>query len=150
MMPPIPSSLALSVLCLAAAVGVSSCSFPSVEERGPVLAFKYHQDGSIDSMYCFTEDAPYPRELNEWIEYNNGKLYYVTMVTYAPCGTTLSFPSQQLHFSFLSDIVYDGSNYRKLTRKDRVFLEWLKSLAWMSNQDADTPSSASFRTKVGR
>ena len=128
--------LASTALCLAA-VGVSCCNSPSVEEKGPVFVFSYHQNGGIDKSYYFSEDTPYPSELSEWIEYNNGKLYYATMLTYAPDGISLCFPAQKLQFSFRSDIVYDGSGYRTLTQKDREFMDWLKMLPWLSNQTPD-------------
>ena len=136
-MPPFHKILATTALCLAM-VGVSSCRFPAVEERGPVLAFSYQQDGSVDKAYAFSKDSPYPRELSEWIEFNNGKLYHATMVTYAPGGSiSLMFPSQQLHFSFRTDIIYDGSSYRNLTQQDKEFLDWLKSLLLMSKKAPD-------------
>ena len=142
-MPPFHKILATTALCLAM-VGVSSCRFPAVEERGPVLAFSYQQDGSVDKAYAFSKDSPYPRELSEWIEYNNGKLYHATMVTYAPGGISLHFPAQKLHFSFHADIIHDGSNYRNLTQQDKAFLDWLKSLPRMSNQVSDELPSAQY------
>ena len=135
-MPPFLRILATTALCLAA-MGLNSCSYPSVEERGSVLAFAYHQTGGIDNAYYFPENTPYPRELRDWIEYNNGKLYYATMVTYAPGSISLMFPSQQLHFSFRTDIIYDGSNYRNLTQQDKDFLDWLKSLLLVGKQAPD-------------
>ena len=138
-----PKILATTALCLAA-VGLNSCSFSSVEERGPVLAFSYHQNGGVDKAYYFPENTPYPRELSEWIEYNNGKLYHATMVTYAPGGISLHFPAQKLHFSFHADIIHDGSNYRNLTQQDKAFLDWLKSLPRMSNQVSDELPSAQY------
>lgn len=135
--------LTAAAICLAA-VGLESCRFHSVEKRGPVIAFSYHQNGSVDKAYYFSEKLPYPDKLGDWIEYNNGKLYYATMVSYAPEGICLLFPSQQLHFSFRSDIVYDGSNYRSLTPKDKEFLAWLKSLPWLSNQASDNYTNSSL------
>lgn len=144
-MPTIPRILATTALCLAA-VGVNSCSYPSVEERGPVLAFSYQQNGQLEKSYYLSEHTPYPRELRAWIEYNNSKLYYTTMVTYAPVGIGLCFPSQQLYFTFLGDIVYDGSNCRSLTPKDKEFLDWLKSLPWVCIQASDNyPNSWLYR-----
>ena len=144
-MPTIPRILTTTALCLAA-LGLSSCCHPSVEERGPVLAFSFQQNGRLDKSYYFSEDAPYPRELRDWIEYNNGKFYYTTIVTYAPVGINLCFPAQHLHFSFLDNMVYDGSNYRSLTPKDKEFLDWLKSLPWMSNQSPESyPNSWLYR-----
>lgn len=147
---PIPRILASTVLWLAAVAVLNACSFPSVEEKGPVLAFSYHQSGDIDHAYQFPENTPYPRELRDWIEYNNGKLYYATMVTYAPGSISLHFPAQQLHFSFHADIIHDGSNYRSLTPEDREFLDWLKSLPWMSNQAADNLPSVLYGNTPAR
>ena len=145
-MPIIPRILTTTTALCLAAMGLNSCSYPSVEERGPVLAVSYHPSGQVDKAYYFSDDSPYPRELSDWIEYNNGKRFHATMVTYAPVGIHLSFPSQQLHFSFLGDIVYDGSNYRSLTSKDKEFLDWLKSLPWVSNQAQDNyPDSWLYR-----
>ena len=52
-MPAIHRILTSTALCLAA-LGLSSCCHPSVEERGPVLAFSFQQNGRANALANMT------------------------------------------------------------------------------------------------
>ena len=125
-MPTIPRILATAALCLAA-LGLSSCRFPSIKPKQEMVACIY-QDCRIDKYVSFTRGKQHPKEIQEWIQYNNGKLYHWTLAEYVP-KILLKCPG--IDVAFYSNSVQMGSFIRSATEQDKLFMDWLK------NQPAD-------------
>ena len=121
-----PRILTTTALCLAA-VGLSSCRFPSIKPQQEMVAYIY-QDCRIDKHVSFTRGKQHPKEIQEWIQYNNGKLYHWTLAEYVP-KIVLICPG--IDVTFYSDSVQMGTFIRSATEKDKLFMDWLK------NQPAD-------------
>ena len=125
-MPPFRKIIATTALCLAA-VGLNSCRFPSIKPQQEMVAYIY-QDCRIDKQVSFTRGKQHPKEIQDWIQYNNGKLYHWTLAEYVP-KIVLICPG--IDVTFYSNSVQMGTFIRSASAKDKLFMEWLK------NQPAD-------------
>lgn len=107
--------------------GTVSCRYARVEPNREMVAHIY-SGGSIDRHISFTPGKEAPKEVQDWIKFNNTKLYHWTMAYYVP-RLVLSCPGQYRCFDFYRDSVQDGSFIRRATEEDAKFVAWLKAQA---------------------
>ena len=123
-MPTFHRILATTAICLAV-VGLNSCRLPSIKPQQEMVAIIYQDNLKLVS---FTRGKQHPKEIQEWLQYNNGKLYHWTLAEYVP-KILLKCPG--IDVTFYSDSVQMGTFIRSATEKDKLFMDWLK------NQPAD-------------
>ena len=112
--------LSTSVLVLAA-VGLNSCRFGSLELQQKMIAYVY-QGGHINKRVSFTQGQQHPKEIQDWIQFNNSKLYHLTLAEYVP-HIVLICPG--IDVTFYSNSVQMGTFIRSVTEEDKQFVEWL-------------------------
>lgn len=121
-MPHLHRILATAVLCLVV-IGLNSCRFPSIKPQQEMIALIY-QGCNIDKRVSFTRGKEHPKEIQEWIQYNNGKLYHWTLAEYVP-RILLKCPG--IDVSFYNKSVQMGTFIRSATEKDKLFMDWLRN-----------------------